>query len=206
MEDVWRCSQHSLLLAPSPPTHSPTLIELFVSPPVIVAGAPNSLIQNSACIPSSLLHLQYSAYLTKCSWRAAQRRKGRFSGAISHNPSCDWVFHKGVLNNENYIWLRFTKAFPDITFTSHENAGVTGRAANAEIWIWLRFCWNVQIRHLLWVQLWPSVLFCPQFISAHHGGVTSGLLHLFLAPYSCGKLQMYTFKMIIAHLHLHHIK
>ena len=119
MEDVWRCSQHSLLLAPSPPTHSPTLIELFVSPPVIVAGAPNSLIQNSACIPSSLLHLQYSAYLTKCSWRAAQRRKGRFSGAISHNPSCDWVFHKGVLNNENYIWLRFTKAFPDITSKLH---------------------------------------------------------------------------------------
>lgn len=36
MEDVWRYSQHSLLPAPSPPTHSPTLIELFVSPPVIV--------------------------------------------------------------------------------------------------------------------------------------------------------------------------
>lgn len=36
MEDVWRCSQHPLLPAPSPSTHSPTLIELFVSPPVIV--------------------------------------------------------------------------------------------------------------------------------------------------------------------------
>lgn len=44
MEDVWRCSQHSLLPASSPPTHSPALIELFASPPVIVAGAPNSLL------------------------------------------------------------------------------------------------------------------------------------------------------------------
>lgn len=44
MEDVWRCSQHSLLSASSPLTHSPALIELFASPPVIVAGAPNSLL------------------------------------------------------------------------------------------------------------------------------------------------------------------
>lgn len=44
MEDVWRCSQHSLLPASSPPTHSPALIELFALPPVIVAGAPNSLL------------------------------------------------------------------------------------------------------------------------------------------------------------------
>lgn len=43
MEDVWRCSQHSLLPASSPPTHSPTLIELFASPPVIVARTLNSL-------------------------------------------------------------------------------------------------------------------------------------------------------------------
>lgn len=54
MEDVWRCSQHSLLPASSPPTHSPALIELFALPPVIVAGAPNSLLL-TASLAYSLL-------------------------------------------------------------------------------------------------------------------------------------------------------
>ena len=57
MEDVWRCSQRPLLPAPSPPTHSPTLIELFVSPPVIVGLSQNSLLhthkKQSVCIPTS---------------------------------------------------------------------------------------------------------------------------------------------------------
>lgn len=58
MEDVWRCSQHPLLPPPSPPPHSPTLIELFVSPPVIVVLAPISYStlppwQKSVCIPTS---------------------------------------------------------------------------------------------------------------------------------------------------------
>lgn len=43
-------------------------------------------------------------------------------------------FHEGVLNNESYIWLRFTEAFPDITeLTSHGDAGV--RRTVAEMWI-----------------------------------------------------------------------
>lgn len=78
MEDVWRFSQHSRLLAPSPPTHSPTLIELFVSPPVIVGGAPNTLLYDAS--PAKLcLHSHQPAhrYVTKCSRMTAERlRKG----------------------------------------------------------------------------------------------------------------------------------
>lgn len=91
MEDVWRCSQHSLLPASSPPTHSPTLIELFASPPVIVAGALNSLLLTvslaKVCFDSHATE-QPNAYAPKCGWSAAERlRKGGCRGLQHHNSN-----------------------------------------------------------------------------------------------------------------------
>lgn len=82
MEDVWRCSQHSLLPAPSPPTHSPTLIELFVSPPVIVAKELRTkFVQAGKALRAFPLAGAPTACATKWSWRAAERwRKGGRGG------------------------------------------------------------------------------------------------------------------------------
>lgn len=84
MEDVWRCSQHSLRPASSPPTHSPALIELFALPPVIVAGAPNSVLVTgspgkfSSFIPT---RQQPSAHVPKHGLRTAESlgKEGRSS-------------------------------------------------------------------------------------------------------------------------------
>lgn len=80
-------------------------------------GAPNS-----SLLPSTLLVCVYSTsntvQLERC--REAEKRRKRWCGsAISHYKSCDQASHKGALNNENYIWLRSTKAFPGITLKLH---------------------------------------------------------------------------------------
>lgn len=151
--------------APSPPTHSPTLIELFVSPPVIVGGELRTVYSTLA---KTWLHFPPTTTPTvwvqlKICRKAKKRRKGRFSRAISHNRSCDQAFHKRVLNNGNYIWLRFTKAFPGITSKLHLT-WMQELQEGLQRWIGTQICVQVSVS-IYFLFVFSSVNFYPPWLS-----------------------------------------
>lgn len=146
MEDVWRYSQHSLLPAPSPPTHSPILIELFVSPPVIVAGSTEQF--TPRCFPGKTLSAfppasapKFKKVQLKNCRKTEKRRKGRFSRAITHKR---WSsFSRGGVKQWKLYLIEVHKgiSWHNFEITPHENAGVTGRAAKLKHEFDSNFVW-----------------------------------------------------------------